>query len=214
MFKSQYDVEMAQKQTRIETLTAQERQQQEEWAQNQLNDNASAGACVMGFAWYRQDVKVNGKMTGGYRCHGGSHFVSDVLLAAGQGGYYTRPNVEQMLDKITADIGMPGRLPPGVEQLEVVWVGPFYGDPVSMHMEAIITLDQHHAWYDDLIEQLLMWGARLVRGRLVPPRHFPSGGHHGGHHHHQHHGGPHGGPFGGGGGGYILHAVPKRPFGH
>lgn len=79
---TEYDIGMASRQTKMESLPPQEREKQEKWAQGQLSKNA--GSCVMGFGFYR--------LPGGYHCAKqiGNHAVSDELLAEGKGGFYQR----------------------------------------------------------------------------------------------------------------------------
>ncbi|KAH8661492.1 hypothetical protein BGZ60DRAFT_530445 [Tricladium varicosporioides] len=164
VFQSQYDIEMAQKQTRMETLTPQEKQQQEQWAQSQLNTNASVGACIMGFTWYRQSVKIEGIMTGGYRCHGGSHFVSDKLLATGQGGYYTRLNIEWILGEMRKDMYLPHQLPIP----DVPWVGPFYSG--MHHVKEDILEDVNIQFMQGLISNIRELGGIITpNGQLFWP---------------------------------------------
>jgi hypothetical protein len=69
---SSRDQQMASRQTRIDSLSAAERAEQEEWAQLQLQ---LSGACPAGFRWTRQ--------VGGYRCWAGGHWVSDESIALG-----------------------------------------------------------------------------------------------------------------------------------
>lgn len=80
IFRSAYDVEMASKQTRIETMNPEEREKQEEWAQSQIALN---GVCPQNYLWDR--------IAGGYRCRGplgtgGDHYATDELIAEGKGG--------------------------------------------------------------------------------------------------------------------------------
>jgi hypothetical protein len=75
---------MASRQTRIESMPPNERQEQERWAQSQLKQ--LSGTCPLGFEW--------GRIPGGYRCQpygpppNGLHKVTDELLAEGKGGVY------------------------------------------------------------------------------------------------------------------------------
>lgn len=69
------DQEMALRQTRIETLPAPERREQEKWAQHMIQ---LTGCCPENFAWRR--------IAGGYQCDGGHHLIMDELLAEGEGG--------------------------------------------------------------------------------------------------------------------------------
>jgi len=73
------DVQMASRQTRIDSMAPQERLKQEAWAQSQIQ---RGGVCVAGFNW-RRDL-------GGYICDGGNHFMPDELLAEGMGGFFQR----------------------------------------------------------------------------------------------------------------------------
>lgn len=81
-FRSQQDMQMASRQTQYDQLSPQDRNEQEAWAQTQLGQNS--GRCPQRYEWIRQ--------SGGYRCGGGTHFVTDALLAEGKGRYY-KPNV-------------------------------------------------------------------------------------------------------------------------
>jgi hypothetical protein len=69
---------MAARQAKIDILPLAEREKQEERAQQQFCQNS--GQCVAGFAWYRR--------RGGYQCYGGTHLVTDKLLAEGKRGFY------------------------------------------------------------------------------------------------------------------------------
>ena len=71
---------MASRQTRIASLAPRERQEQEAWAQSQLKTDA--GACMAGWDWVRAENCGRPPLTG-YPCKGGSHFVTDELLASG-----------------------------------------------------------------------------------------------------------------------------------
>ncbi|KAH6720408.1 hypothetical protein BKA61DRAFT_419425, partial [Leptodontidium sp. MPI-SDFR-AT-0119] len=84
-FKSSYDIGMAEKQPKIAELKGDERKKQEEWAQEKLK--AHVGTCPMGPIWtrYTQVAEAHQPSMVGYRCRGGSHFVSDELLMAGKG---------------------------------------------------------------------------------------------------------------------------------
>jgi len=66
MLVTDRDREMASRQTRIETLSGQQRKEQENWAQSQLK---LSGVCIGGFNWDRVD--------GGYRCKNERCFVTD-----------------------------------------------------------------------------------------------------------------------------------------
>lgn len=77
-FRTQHDVQMAARQVRYDELSVQDRSEQEVWAQSQLKQ--IVGRCPQSFGWIRE--------TGGYRCGGGDHLVTDELLAEGKGRYY------------------------------------------------------------------------------------------------------------------------------
>ncbi|KAF8853830.1 hypothetical protein BDZ45DRAFT_566739, partial [Acephala macrosclerotiorum] len=79
IFKSEYDIKMAERQMSMRFLPPAEQKEQEEWAQTQLKQNASSN-CPVGLIWVR--------CKDGYRCLGGAHYVSDKLLAEGKGGWY------------------------------------------------------------------------------------------------------------------------------
>jgi hypothetical protein len=75
------DAKMATRQLKYETLSGQDRIEQEKWAQKELEKSK----CVGGFPWMRE--------TGGYRCctftpGDGIHFVTDELLAQRRGRQY------------------------------------------------------------------------------------------------------------------------------
>ncbi len=76
-FTNPYDVAMASRQVQYESLSPQDKQKQEEWAQEKIR---SLGPCPEGFEWLR--------VPGGYNCGGGSHWQSDELVAEGKGGFY------------------------------------------------------------------------------------------------------------------------------
>lgn len=77
IFTSPNDTAMAARQTRINTLPPNDRVQQEQWAQRLIQ---RMGACPVGFDWTRE--------RDGYRCNGGTHAVTDELLAEGLGALY------------------------------------------------------------------------------------------------------------------------------
>ncbi|MAD83713.1 MAG: hypothetical protein CL912_12195 [Deltaproteobacteria bacterium] len=89
-FTDDRDIEMAAKQTQIAELTGQELEEQEKWAFEKLK--AHAGTCPAGFAWGRWTIEECGEQVrlDGYRCRGGSHFVSHEMVAEGKGGVMMR----------------------------------------------------------------------------------------------------------------------------
>jgi len=76
-YKDNRDKTMASRQVNIESLPPNELAEQEKWAQQRLPE---IGPCPAGFDWTRVE--------NGYRCSGGSHFITHELLAAGIPGYY------------------------------------------------------------------------------------------------------------------------------
>lgn len=79
MLTTEFDREMASRQPRINSLPPDQRKAQEKWAQDQLKQ--MPGACVAGFSYTR--------VAAGYLCRNNICFISDDLLAEGEGGYYT-----------------------------------------------------------------------------------------------------------------------------
>ncbi|KAE9373880.1 hypothetical protein N431DRAFT_466128 [Stipitochalara longipes BDJ] len=98
---SNLDREMAQRQLRYNSLSPQEQDQQEAWAQQQLNALRGHGLCAMGWPW----VRIPGNA---YRCEGMEHLVIDELLAEGKGGHYVMAH--------------------GTAIDNPSWAGPFYGN--------------------------------------------------------------------------------------
>jgi len=82
---SEHNTRMATRQTQYQQLPLQDQQDQEQWAQNQLSQ--SWDKCDQGYQWIR-DV-------GGYRCSGGSHFVTDELVAEGKGYYFQKTTTQR-----------------------------------------------------------------------------------------------------------------------
>jgi hypothetical protein len=89
---------MATRQLKYDSLSRQDRYEQEKWAQKQLAKNT----CAMGFVWARE--------IGGYRCHPpeslgeGNHFVTDELLAEGKGRQYYKLMFQ---DSLTGSLLLP-----------------------------------------------------------------------------------------------------------
>ena len=82
VFKTQRDVIMASRQTRFDTLSPKDKQEQEAWAQSMIKN----GPCPEGYDWDRIDQ--------GYRCRGGGHAVTDEQLSEGKGGLWGIVNGE------------------------------------------------------------------------------------------------------------------------
>jgi len=86
MFRSDLDAKMATRQLKYETLSGREREEQEAWAQKQLE----GAKCKMGYPFIRE--------TGGYRCctvtpGDGWHFVPDALVAEGKNRQYVLKHI-------------------------------------------------------------------------------------------------------------------------
>ncbi|KAH6680969.1 hypothetical protein B0J14DRAFT_579716 [Halenospora varia] len=71
---SSFDKTMAAQQLRYDSLSANEKQKQEQWVQGHLKR-----ICPARYGWRRE-----GK---GYRCQASNHYVTDQLVAEGKGGY-------------------------------------------------------------------------------------------------------------------------------
>lgn len=84
-YVTDYDRKMASRQTRIESLSGDQRSKQESWAQTQLKGLSTN--CVGGFGWKR--------ISGGYKCEVGICLVTDELLAEGRGGFCQDDGVEK-----------------------------------------------------------------------------------------------------------------------
>jgi len=103
ILRTDLDETMASRQSRIQTLAPVERQEQERWAQKQIQ---LTGACVGNFAWTRVE--------GGYRCGSGNCKVTDDLLEEGRGGY------------LVADPHIQSRHPDLFDESGITWLGPEY----------------------------------------------------------------------------------------
>jgi hypothetical protein len=79
MLNTDFDRKMASRQPHINSLPPSQRKAQEKWAQEQLKQMPRA--CVAGFSYTR--------VAAGYVCRNNICFISDDLLAEGEGGYYT-----------------------------------------------------------------------------------------------------------------------------
>jgi len=99
------DREMASRQTRYANLSGADRQKQDDWARGQIS---LLDICPMNFDWYR--------ISGGMRCRGGNHLMTDALLAEGSGGYW-----ETDLDIVKITNKKVLKMDGGK------WVGPYYG---------------------------------------------------------------------------------------
>ncbi|PVH84350.1 hypothetical protein DL98DRAFT_611025 [Cadophora sp. DSE1049] len=88
-FTDPKDIKMAEKQTRMKTLTPDELEKQHKWAQEKLKTH---GLCPAGYKWwkYNKGVDQAGNHLEGYRCYAGNHLVTHELLAEAKGGCYMK----------------------------------------------------------------------------------------------------------------------------
>ncbi|EPE32877.1 hypothetical protein GLAREA_05889 [Glarea lozoyensis ATCC 20868] len=77
LLRTERDVAMASRMMNIQSMNPKERQEQEKWCQEQIK---LSGSCPARFDWVR---KKNG-----FHCKGGNHFITDKLLAMGNGFCY------------------------------------------------------------------------------------------------------------------------------
>lgn len=77
IFRSKRDVQMASRQTQIDSMPPEERVRQEAWAQDFLKNTEN---CIAGYEWR--------PIEGGYICSGGNHMATHELIAEGMGRYY------------------------------------------------------------------------------------------------------------------------------
>jgi hypothetical protein len=75
------DLEAASRQTMYDSLREEERILQDKWAKRKADEMAP---CPADLLWVRHATHP------GYRCTGGTHYVSDVMIAEGNPGVYTR----------------------------------------------------------------------------------------------------------------------------
>jgi hypothetical protein len=123
-FKSKHDIKMASRQTMYDFLSPEEQKFQEDWAQEKINQMRP---CPAGLWWDR--------IPGGYACTGGHHWMSDELLAKGEGVWYLRrsfvppdwQNIDVDVDRARGllhrrTIEMP-QMPPMISQTNLREVG-------------------------------------------------------------------------------------------
>jgi len=128
ILRTERDQRMATRQTQFDTLPAEDRKKQEDWAQQQIQLTA---ACDGGYAWQR--------VKGGYRCHSGMCKITDELLAEGKGGYLQqgpnsspRTHLGKIPIAVNAESGSKGPKGQGMDRPDLVdevgidWVGPKY----------------------------------------------------------------------------------------
>lgn len=97
------DVRRATMQTQYATLSGVERAAQDKWAMKKADDFAP---CPAGFPWHR----YYDPLFPGYRCDGGSHFITDGIIAEGIPGLYERESKPEPTDRIPT---RGERVPPG-----------------------------------------------------------------------------------------------------
>jgi hypothetical protein len=113
ILRANIDETMASRQIRIKTLLPAERQEQERWAQKQIQ---LTGACVGNRPWTRVD--------GGYRCASGNCKITDELLSEGGGGWV------HAMPRITT------AFPNLFDESKITWVGPYYRGHLGNSIQA------------------------------------------------------------------------------
>ncbi|KAF7896735.1 uncharacterized protein EAF01_009138 [Botrytis porri] len=83
------DIQMASRQPTINNMKGAEREEQESWALGKLV-KLSTG-CPQNYGWSRR--------SDGYICDGGSHYITDLLLAEGLGGMFVMKNKHEWQDR-------------------------------------------------------------------------------------------------------------------
>lgn len=75
LIHSTHDAQMASRQTQIDEMSSSDRKTQDSWAQSMIQRSK---CCPQKYGWNR--------VSGGYHCEGGHHYISDDLLSEGNGG--------------------------------------------------------------------------------------------------------------------------------
>ncbi|KIN07263.1 hypothetical protein OIDMADRAFT_85406, partial [Oidiodendron maius Zn] len=75
LIHSTHDAQMASRQTQINEMSSSDRKTQDSWAQSMIQRSK---CCPQKYGWNR--------VSGGYHCEGGHHYISDDLLSEGNGG--------------------------------------------------------------------------------------------------------------------------------
>ncbi|CCD56760.1 hypothetical protein BofuT4_P140220.1 [Botrytis cinerea T4] len=83
------DIKMASRQPTINNMKGAERAEQESWALGKLGKLDTG--CPQNYGWSRR--------SDGYICDGGSHYITDVLLAEGMGGMFAVKNKHEWQDR-------------------------------------------------------------------------------------------------------------------
>ncbi|TGO52338.1 hypothetical protein BCON_0143g00200 [Botryotinia convoluta] len=83
------DIQMASRQPTINNMKGAEREEQESWALGKLG-KLNTG-CPQDYGWSRR--------SDGYICDGGSHYITDLLLAEGMGGMFVVKNKHEWQDR-------------------------------------------------------------------------------------------------------------------
>ncbi|KAF7959478.1 hypothetical protein EAE96_001094 [Botrytis aclada] len=83
------DIQMASRQPTINNMKGAEREEQESWALGKLG-KLNTG-CPQNYGWSRR--------SDGYICDGGSHYITDLLLAEGMGGMFVVKNKHEWQDR-------------------------------------------------------------------------------------------------------------------
>ncbi|KAF7942546.1 hypothetical protein BELL_0872g00040 [Botrytis elliptica] len=83
------DIQMASRQPTINNMKGAEREEQESWALGKLG-KLNTG-CPQNYGWSRR--------SDGYICDGGSHYITDLLLAEGMGGMFAVKNKHEWQDR-------------------------------------------------------------------------------------------------------------------
>ncbi|KAH8661487.1 hypothetical protein BGZ60DRAFT_413295 [Tricladium varicosporioides] len=106
--RKSYDRHMASQQRNFQNMHPYARAHQDRWVLGYILRSNSG--CVNTWPWYR--YRNPNDLSGGYRCKGGHHLITDGLIAEGKGGYWAQSRTS-------------GRDDP-------VWVGPFYTEDEEM----------------------------------------------------------------------------------
>ncbi|KAH7377488.1 hypothetical protein BKA64DRAFT_750617 [Cadophora sp. MPI-SDFR-AT-0126] len=151
-FTDNHDIEMAAKQTQIAELTGQELEEQEKWALEKLK--AHAGSCPAGFAWIRYTEEACGEQVRleGYRCMGKLHFVTDEMIASGEGEALQKTTAFMIWGMMGGERSMAG--PP--DEMPPPFTGLRWTSPENIHDRFVPK--------DDAAQQLDPFGSSVLAG--------------------------------------------------